>query len=34
MIMKILAESSEIIRTSLLRVEFLDEKFRPVADQF
>ena len=34
MIMKILAESSDIIRTSLLRVEFLDEKFRPVADQF
>ena len=34
MIMKILAESSDMIRTSLLRVEFLDEKFRPVADQF
>jgi len=34
MIMKILAESSDIIRTSLFRVEFLDEKFRPAADQF
>ena len=34
MIMKILAESSDMIRISLLRVEFLDEKIRPVADQF
>ena len=34
MIMKILAESSDIIRISHFRVEFLDEKFRPVADQF
>ena len=34
MIMKILAESSDMIRISLLRVEFLDKKFRPVADQF
>ena len=34
MIMKILAESSDMIRISLLRVEFLDMKFRPVADQF
>ena len=34
MIMKILAESSDMIRISLLRVEFLDVKFRPVADQF
>ena len=34
MIMKILAESSDMIRISLFRVEFLDVKFRPVADQF
>ena len=34
MIMKILAESSDMIRTSLLGVEFLDVKFRPIADQF
>ena len=34
MIMKILAESSDMIRISLLRVKFLDVKFRPVADQF
>ena len=34
MIMKILAESSDMIRISHLRVEFLDGKFRPVADQF
>ena len=34
MIMKILAESLVMIRTSHFRVEFLDVKFRPVADQF
>jgi len=34
MIMKILAESLDMIRISHFRVEFLDEKIRPVTDQF